>query len=199
MASKETDSGGANMEIIVSMLKRQEENLNKRLDMLETKIDSFNLEIIEKIKVLDKRVEEVEKSAEFIGQQYESQKKTGDDLMKFPSVENEELKKEIKALRIDQEGQKSALNELEQHGRRECIEISGVPPKENENTEEITIALGKEIGVVITKEGIAASHRAKKSKGDPIIITKFVNRKKKEEMRLHTFLISDLEPQNQVK
>ncbi len=48
MASKET--ADANMEMIVTMLKRQEENLNKRLAMLETKIDSINLEIIEKIK-----------------------------------------------------------------------------------------------------------------------------------------------------
>ncbi len=57
-------------------------------------------------------------------------------------------------------------------------------PKEDENTEEITFAIGEEIGVVITKEDIAASHRVKKSKGDPKgdIITKFVNRKKKEEI-----------------
>ena len=33
----------ANMETILEMLKRQENNMNRRLDMLENKLDSFKL------------------------------------------------------------------------------------------------------------------------------------------------------------
>ena len=46
MASKKVDSdvtSVANMETIVEMLKRQENNMNRRLDMLENKLDSFEL------------------------------------------------------------------------------------------------------------------------------------------------------------
>ena len=164
------------------MLTSQGEHLNKKLDLLETKIDTCNLKIIEKVRVLDQRVLEVEKSTDFIGQQYQAQKKTGESLSTVQQSllqENEELKKEITALRLDQERQKSALNDVEQYGHRECIKISGVPPRENENTEEIAIASGKESGVDVTKDDIAACHRVKTSKGDPIISTKFVNRKKR--------------------
>ena len=39
------------------------------------------------------------------------------------------MKKEIKALHLDQEKQNHAVNEVEQYGWRECLEISGIPPK----------------------------------------------------------------------
>ena len=52
---------------------------------------------------------------------------------------------------------------------------------EVENAEYIVIAIGKEIGVDLRPTDISACHRVKKSKGDPILITKFVNRKKKDE------------------
>ena len=91
------------------------------------------------------------------------------------------MKKEIKALRLDIEKLKLALNDFEQYGRRECIEISGVPLPDGENTEDIAIAIGKEIGVEVGQQDITACHRLKKVKGDLIIIVKFLNRKKTEE------------------
>ncbi len=149
MASEKTNAA-SNLDTIVLMLEKQEKNMSKRLDMLENKIDNINREIIEKVKELDIRVSSVEKSADFIGQQFESQKKTTDFVLKSHTVltkENEALKNEIKFLRSDQERQRNTLNDLEQYGRRDCLEISGVPPDESENTEDITIAIAKEIGV----------------------------------------------------
>ena len=78
MASRNTDS--ADLQLIVEMLKTQENNMNRRLDLLENKLDSFKLEITENIKGLEERVKVVEKSAEFIAHEYESQKKTSSDL-----------------------------------------------------------------------------------------------------------------------
>ena len=162
--------------------------MNKRMDAFERKIDGIHQEVIQKFKELDKRVSDVEKSAEFLAGQYESQKTIAENLMKKHSSlseENKALKKEINNLRIEQERQKGAVNDIEQYGRRECIEVSGVPPKDSENAEEIVIALAKAIGVDVQKEDISACHRVKKSKGDPIIITKFVNRKLKEQIMAH--------------
>ena len=124
-AGKET-----NLQLIVEMLKRQENNMNRRLDMLENNLDSFNIEINENIKGLEERVNAIEKSAKFIASEYESQKEMSGALLKkqsSPLDENEELKREIKALWLDKEKQKLALNDLEQYGGRECIESSGVP------------------------------------------------------------------------
>ena len=117
MASNNRDPDAANMDMIVELLKRQESNMNRRLDMLENKLHSFKLEIKENIKGLEERVKVVEKSAEFIASQYESQKKIVDNLIQKQtslSEENDQLKKEIKALRLDQEKQKYAANDLEQ-------------------------------------------------------------------------------------
>ena len=97
------------------------------------------------------------------------------------STENEDMKKDSTALRLDKEKLKLALNDFEQYGRCECIETSGVPLQDGENTEDIAIAIGKDIGVEVGQQDITACHRLKKVKGDPIIIVKFLNRKKKEE------------------
>ena len=181
-----TNSADANMEKNVALLTKQDENLkviNKRLDKMEKKIDGVNVEILDQIKGLNKRVVEVEKSAEFFAKQYESKKKISENLLKSHtslSDENKELKIEINHLRSEQERQKSTLNDLEQYGRRECIEVSGVPVTENEDTKEIIMTIAKEIGVQLGRNDISACHRVKKSKGDPIIIAKFVNRKMKD-------------------
>ncbi len=48
-----TNSADANMEKIVALLTKQEENLkviNKRLDKMEKKIDGVNVEILDQIK-----------------------------------------------------------------------------------------------------------------------------------------------------
>ncbi len=88
---------------------------------------------------------------------------------------------EIKALHIDQEKQKLAINDLQQYGRRECVQISDVTPQDGEKIEDIVIAIRREIGVEIGNYEITAFYRVKKTKGDPIIIAKFLNQKKKEE------------------
>ena len=112
-----TNSADANMEKNVALLTKQDENLkviNKRLDKMEKKIDGVNVEILDQIKGLNKRVVEVEKSAEFFAKQYESKKKISENLLKSHtslSDENKELKIEMNHLRSEQERQKSALND----------------------------------------------------------------------------------------
>ena len=92
MASNNRDPDAANMDMIVELLKRQESNMNRRLDMLENKLHSFKLEITENIKGLEERVKVVEKSAEFIASQYESQKKIVD---KFNTKANLALRRKL--------------------------------------------------------------------------------------------------------
>ena len=52
----------------------------------------------------------------------------------------------------------ASLNNLEQYSRRECVEISGIPETEDENTKEIAIKVGSLIGVHITESDLSVSH-----------------------------------------
>ncbi|CAH3046994.1 unnamed protein product, partial [Porites lobata] len=68
----------------------------------------------------------------------------------------------------------ASLNNLEQYSRRECVEISGIPETEDENTKEIAIKVGSLIGVHITESDLSVSHLLPKQA--PNIVVKFVRR-----------------------
>nr|KAG5705337.1 hypothetical protein BaRGS_011109 [Batillaria attramentaria] len=57
------------------------------------------------------------------------------------------------------------VDELEQYSRRNNIRISDIPEIDGEDTDDLIIAIGNEIGVTITEEMIDRSHRVDK-KGD---------------------------------
>nr|KAG5687416.1 hypothetical protein BaRGS_004918 [Batillaria attramentaria] len=57
------------------------------------------------------------------------------------------------------------VDELEQYSRRNNIRISDIPEIDGEDTDDLIIAIGNEIGVTITEEMIHRSHRVGK-KGD---------------------------------
>ena len=59
---------------LASMLIKQEQSINKRLDEMSNKIDSINNGFVEKLAVLENKLIEMEKSNIFISGQYESQK-----------------------------------------------------------------------------------------------------------------------------
>ena len=65
------------------------------------------------------------------------------------------------------------VNHLDQYGRRENIEISGIP-KTTANLEEKVISLLSKIDVKVTKSDIVACHPLKR---DGQVIVRFVNRK----------------------
>ena len=51
------------------------------------------------------------------------------------------------------------VNNLEQYSKRCCLEIQGIPYKDNENTEEVVVYLVKQIGINITGPEISVAHR----------------------------------------
>ena len=75
------------------------------------------------------------------------------------------------------------IDKLEQYSRRENMRVVGVPATAGEDTDQIVMKLGKDLGVEIQKEDISTSHRLKSKgkRGDPILV-RFVRREKKQEM-----------------
>jgi len=67
---------------------------------------------------------------------------------------------------------------LAQYLRRDCLEISGIPPCENYSSNDIVMAVGQAIEVAIKEEDISISHPLPSFSSDapPKIIVKFTRR-----------------------
>ena len=63
------------------------------------------------------------------------------------------------------------MDEQEQYGRRECLELRAIPTAAKEDTDEIVQSIGSLIGVKIDDSDISISHRmpvSTKSEGSAV-------------------------------
>ena len=128
---------------------------------------------------LDNRLSNFEKLMDFINSQFENFKYTTENLLKANTElekRNEYLSKDLKQVKKELETSIKQLNDLEQYGRRDCIEISGIPQEENENAEALIIKTGAMHDIPVEPKDIQACHRLGKRHDAPIIC-KFLNRK----------------------
>ncbi len=132
---------------------------------------------------IEKKLADIEHAQQFQADQYESFRKQIGTLLR----ENTELKNEnvllatrIRNLEKKDEQLVKELDDLEQYGRREMLEIGGIPRETQENCEDIVIAVAQKVGVALNSQDIEACHRTSRKSDAPIIV-KVVSRKKKEE------------------
>ena len=116
--------------------------------------------------------------------------------------ENQALKMETGSLKASSQRNQNWLNDLEQYGRRECLEIRGIPPSPQENTTDLICKVANLAGVEISPADISTSHRIKPkadtTKFPPAIVAKFVCCDTRDELyrakgRLGGFTTKDLE------
>ncbi len=77
------------------------------------------------------------------------------------------------------------LDRLEQYSRKDSVRIFGIPETPNENTNDLVIDLGQEIGVEIKPEDISVAHRLPPKcgkDGNKPIIVKFVQKDTKDKL-----------------
>ena len=110
-------------------------------------------------------------------------------------TKNVVLRKALESVDCSLKSFKKFYNDLEQYGRRDCVEICGVPqpPPDHsveESTNDIAKKVGNLIGVKIEDRDISISHRIPNTKsrvskfkklGPAAIIVKFMRRDKKDE------------------
>ncbi|XP_065069974.1 uncharacterized protein LOC135694986 [Rhopilema esculentum] len=116
---------------------------------------------------------------DFINSQFENFKHTTENLLKANTElekKNEDLSKDLKQVKKELEASIKQLNDLEQYGRCDCIEISGTPQEKNENAEAQIIKTGAILDIPVESKDIQACHRLGKRHDTPIIC-KFLNRK----------------------
>lgn len=98
-----------------------------------------------------------------------------------------DLKKKVETLEVSLEEKDKKIQELqrnlqqnEQYGRRNQIEVGGVTETEGENVEDIVINVARSMQINLSPADIQASHRILSRTSPPPIIVEFTNRKAKE-------------------
>ena len=132
-------------------IKNLEALFDKKLKPLFSKFDDLNV-----------KVDEAICSLSFVSAKYDELNAKATNMeasIKELKDENTMLKSDIASMKDENNVLKSAQDELEQYGRRECIEIRGIPLVPDENTNEIVIKLASVLGVHITEADISISHR----------------------------------------
>ena len=154
------------------------ENDNKLKKIIDL-IQGAKAQHTEEFRKLDERLTKFEKSMTFINDQFENFKNITENLLKENvklSKRNDELEREVKDVKRALEMTKKDLNDLEQYGRRDCVEVSGISREENEDTESLILKLGSILEIDVEAKDVQACHRLGKKQDAPII-SKFVNRK----------------------
>ena len=109
----------------------------------------------------NKKLAEIERAQQFQSEQYDSfQNQIGHVLRINTELkrENEELNLRIRDLERKDQQRTKAIDDLEQYGRREMLEIGGIPRNNGENCEEIVIELAKKLNVNSGSSDIEACH-----------------------------------------
>ena len=187
-------------------------NLNDNVNQLVAQaIAVWKKEYQLEIETLRAEVIEIKESQAFICNQYDSLKAEYDKLIVVNTLQKEEisnLKSQADALKTQEIKDSIKVDELEQYGRRQNLEIVGVPEKEDENTNAIVLEVAKMLDVDIMSSHISTSHRLPKKKassrnnsGSSSIIVRFTsrdirnqiyaNRKKARFVDLKNFSVSD--------
>ena len=112
----------------------------KKLDIIQQKVDN----LATRIESMEKKFIEIEKSQDFQAEPLDTQ---GNHIAKI-LAENKNVKKEntlinrpLNDLHEELELEKVKRNQLEQYGRMEILEISGIPVAQDENCTDIVYKL----------------------------------------------------------
>ena len=186
-------------------------NLNDNVNQLVAQaIAVWKKEYQLEIETLRAEVIEIKENQAFICNQYDSLKAEYDKLIEVNTLQKEisNLKSQAAALKTQEIKESIKVDELEQYGRRQNLEILGVPEKEDENTNAIVLEVAKMLDVDIMSSHISTSHRLPKKKASsrnnsgsfPIIVRFtsrdirnqiYANRKKARFVDLKNFSVSD--------
>ena len=122
----------------------------------------------------DQKIRELETSLSFLSGKYD----TLINQVQSSNGKYNGLEKKVKDLQKVQFDLECFVDDLAQYLRRDCVEISGIPPTEELTCEDIVLSLGNEMGLELDKEDISTAHvqpTFDKVKDDKMIV-KFTRR-----------------------
>ncbi|XP_066932691.1 uncharacterized protein [Clytia hemisphaerica] len=170
---------------------QQNQNILQRMTNLELSTDRRINELVDALTDMKGELKGVIDSQDFINKEHEKQKlelSKVETKIKSLSTDSSQHELNINRLKNGMNNTERSItdlhflvNDLEQYGRREMINISGVPRKNNENTDNIVLDIANKIGVELEVKHIAASHRTSSKRTAPIIV-KFTSRRYRNQM-----------------
>ena len=140
------------------------------------------------ISPLDKKMDhlttefaELKSSVEFLSKKYDeviSQLQVANSRIFQQSTTIKNVQEEFTNVKKQANDATYQVEELAQYIRRDCLEISGVPPSENYSSNDIVRLVGKLIGIQVSDGDISTAHPVPTFKTDalPKIVVKFVRR-----------------------
>ena len=132
-----------------------EELLTKKLTEIKTDLCNFFQN------EMRATVNSIDTNQQYVSDSYEEIKAKLEEILaenQQIKTENAELHKTVKALEKKVIENEAAINDLEQYGRREMVEIDGFPAKDREDVEELVINVAAACEVNIKPEDIEAAH-----------------------------------------
>ena len=89
-----------------------------------------------------------------------------------------QIRKDLDDARKEAQDAMNGFENLAEYLRRDCLEISGVPPRKSYTCNQLVMAVGQTIGVQLKEEDISTSHPLPtfKEGAPPKIIVKFTTR-----------------------
>lgn len=112
--------------------------------------------------LIDKKLEPIETAMNFINERYESilaKLNKIEEENACLKLENNALKSKLEMAIIKINEHKMILDEQEQYQRRDCVEIKGIPPTEDQNTSDIVVQVAELLDIELEESDISISHR----------------------------------------
>ncbi|XP_066931698.1 putative leucine-rich repeat-containing protein DDB_G0290503 [Clytia hemisphaerica] len=173
------------------LISQQNETILSRITCLENKTNQRIEKIVDSMKNMKEELYQSIQSQRFLDTKYEEQKVQLSRLeTKVKSLCTDisdkemtinQLKERLKLTEASFLSNKSDINALEQYGRREMINISGIPRKNNEDTDKIVFNITDKLGIDLYLDDIEVTHRTSPKINAPIIV-KFNSRRTRDEV-----------------
>ena len=155
-------------------------------ELIDEAVALLRSEYDQEICALKTEIVQIKESQSFLSEKYDC---LNEDYNKLKKI-NAEQKAEITALKSESSDLKNTrikeiekIDNLEQYGRRQNLEIAGVPVQDGEDTNAVVVEVAKLLDVDILPSHISTSHRLPKKIGQngnvirtPPIIVCFTNR-----------------------
>ena len=164
------------------MRPNEKEEINSRFDQIECLLRELKEESSKRYVEIDQKLNDVIESQKFLSKQYENFRNTIDNLINDNVKMREQLDKLRQQVGEAEKKVKTALDEvnnLEQYGRRDMIEIGGIPRTSDESVEDIVVHLFDKLQLRLTKTDIEAAHRISTRERASIIV-KFASRRTRD-------------------
>ena len=118
---------------------------------------------------------------------------SADEEVKTLRIDNQDLKDHVCKLEAESGQMQEDINNLEQYGRRECLEFQGLSWEESENTDQLVISVSKLLQIDLSAKDMSVSHRlspASESNRQPTIIARFWSRRIRDLVDIGCVLIT---------